>query len=103
MKTLRLTRAEAAAYSTGERRFWRVCKQQPEVYKASAPFAYWRDKKADMWRNENQYTRDFSPYGQPGDRIEMIAPGPWAALATITSITVEQRDGKWGWVVEVER
>jgi len=102
MKTLRLTRAESIAYANGERRFWRECKQQPEVYKEDGSDASWRDKKCDLWRNLRQYTRDCCPYGKPGDRIELqVNRHGDIDTCTITAITVEQRGGRWGWVVEV--
>lgn len=42
------------------------------------------------------------PYGTPGDRVELIYNRHLDVdTCTITTITVEQRDGKWGWVVEV--
>lgn len=103
MKTLRLNRAESTAYANGERRFWRACKQQPEVYKEDGSDASWRDKKCDLWRNLRQYTRDCCPYGKTGDRI-IVNFGPVVfENLPITAITVEQRGftKRWGWVVEV--
>lgn len=37
-----------------------------------------------------------------GDRIELtMRDCPGAVHATIAAVTVEQRNGRWGWVVEV--
>jgi hypothetical protein len=41
-------------------------------------------------------------YGKPKDRIGLqINRHGDIDTATITAITVEQRGGRWGWVVEV--
>ena len=86
MKTLRITRAESTAYANGERRFWRAMR-----------------KTRGGCVTISEYTP--TPYGKPGDRIELaeIQGGRLATISitTITAITVENRGGKWGWVVEV--
>jgi hypothetical protein len=41
------------------------------------------------------------PYGQPGDRIILAERHTCGQQATITRVEVEQRGGRWGWVVEV--
>jgi hypothetical protein len=47
------------------------------------------------------FTENHSPYGKPGDRIT-VSPPIWAdTITTIASVEVEQRGGRWGWVVEV--
>ena len=83
MKTMRLTKPESAAYTNGERRFWRSMKPLPGCCVILIEFMD-------------------CPYGKPGDRIELVMREcPGAVQATITAITVEQRGGKWGWAVEV--
>ena len=103
MKTLRLSRAESTAYANGERRFWRAMRKQP-----SDPLAPWpTDSSCICWDDFIEHVPYYvgcghCPYGTPGDRIEVIERGcPGAVHKTITAITVEQRNGKWGWVVEV--
>jgi hypothetical protein len=89
MKTLRLTKAESAAYAEGERRFWRQ-------WRVSMNHAI-NDPQVDP-----RQLLHLCPYGTPGDRIEVQynRHGDTDEMS-ITAITVEQRDGKWGWVVEV--
>jgi hypothetical protein len=82
MKTLRLNRAESIAYTAGERRFWRAMR-----------------KTRGGCVTISEYTP--TPYGQPGDRIILAERNTCGTQATITAITVEQRGGRWGWVVEV--
>ena len=106
MKTLRLTRAESAAYSNGERRFWRAMKPQP----VTQPFQIEGEVSRDWFTENRDYPQRgnmFSyrwrcPYGKPDDRIRIKATHDLLTHErTITAITVEQRGGKWGWVVEV--
>ena len=107
MKTLRLTRAESAAYANGERRFWRKVKPQPKDLLSPWPKANscvcWED--FTMPQEQHYWISSFCPYGKLGDRIE-LAENQGGRLATIsittiTAITVERRAGKWGWLVEV--
>lgn len=126
MKTLKLTRAEAAAYAAGERCFWRQVKPGPRqgwLHQSSidaSPGGYqWTDDKGQLWRQfyckeagtfaygvqhapDSPLTSIKCPYGTPGDRIELNynRHGDTDEM-TITDITVTQRDGKWGWLVEV--
>ena len=87
---MRLTKAESAAYANGERRFWRACNKSIN----DLPY---------LTQLEQRQLRVFCPYGKPGDRIELVERGcPGAVQAAITAITVENRSGKWGWVVEVK-
>lgn len=108
MKTLRLTKPESAAYAAGERCFWRAMKPQPEATGSNGGKLrgiVWNDV-FDQW--DAQYFGDNPrlvgrcPYGTPNDRIEVIhSTCPGCTHATITAITVTQRDGKWGWLMEV--
>ena len=99
MKTLRLTRAESAAYAAGERRFWRAMKPQPDDVVCGFP--YWHVGGYRLWHSAANPLP--CPYGTPGDRIELRRYVGCGVVtdATITAITVTQRDGKWGWLVEV--
>ena len=106
MKTLKLTKAESAAYAAGERRFWRAMKSQPRD-----PLAPWpTDSSCICWDDFIEHIEyyvgcGYCPYGTPGDRIRLSAPNPpfldTIREPVITAITVTQRDGKWGWLVEV--
>ena len=107
MKTLRLTRAESAAYNNGERRFWRAMKPQPETRPAlGMPHVHGVWMKSG-WNLLNpigvERAAKECPYGKPGDRIHIKAPGhPLGEFSdSIASVEIEQRGGKWGWVVEV--
>ena len=105
MKTLRLTKLESAAYTNGERRFWRAMRKQPVSDKGYFGGLVVHTKKASYSIRSIQefglYT-EYCPYGKPGDRIEIIAHGVmWDNQHRITAITVEKLGGKWGWVVEV--
>ncbi len=83
MKTLRLNRAEAAAYTNGERRFWRAMKPLPGCCVILLELMD-------------------CPYGKPGDRIWLKFPESTTLGGyTITAITVEQRGGRWGWVIRI--
>jgi len=96
MKTIRLTRAESTAYANGERRFWRACKAA-RCKDSGVPLA-----PCEIAGEVNGGDYRLCPYGKPGDRIELVMRDcPGAVQATIQKIEVEQRDGKWGWVVEV--
>jgi len=97
MKTLRLNRADSAAYTNGERRFWRAMKPQPDVTCTDRP--YWF---IGGFRTHPDASNPLPcPWGKPGDRIILAERNTCGQQATITSITVEQRGGRWGWVVEV--
>ena len=91
MKTLRLNRAESAAYTNGERRFWRAINRRQLVITLDHPQV-----------NPRQLLH-LCRYGKTGDRIAIKATGhPLGEFSdTITAVTVEQRGGRWGWVVEV--
>jgi hypothetical protein len=41
------------------------------------------------------------PYGQPGDLVKLSGGEVVEGVFMITAVTVEQRGGRWGWVVEV--
>ena len=102
MKTLKLTAAESAAYAAGERRFWRAMRKQPDRTMVAvfvpqpSPEPYWNVGGFRLRQTAtNQYR---CPYGGVGSYL--IVPGR-GVCGTIAAITVEQRDGKWGWLVEV--
>lgn len=101
MKTLRLTKSESAAYAAGERRFWRAMKPQPDDVVCGFP--YWHVGGYRLWHNAANPLP--CPYGTTGDRIRLSVPNPpfldTIIEPVIVSITVSQRAGKWGWVVEV--
>ena len=105
MKTLRLTRAESTAYANGERRFWRKVNPQPKDLLSPWPKANscvcWED--FTMPQEQHYWISSFCHYGRPGDRIRIKSTGhPLGEFSdTITAITVENRGGKWGWLVEV--
>lgn len=110
MKTLRLTKLESTAYSNGERRFWLAMRKQPRVGLRGdgsiihPEYLVWEDKGDVIPLTPSCLYRILQrcPYGQPGDRIELVMRDcPGAVQATIQKIEVEQRDGKWGWLVEV--
>ena len=89
MNTLRLNRAESAAYAEGERRFWRQ-------WRVSMNHAI-NDPQVDP-----RQLLHLCPYGTPGDRITLTAKGVlWDNQHRITAITVEQRGGRWGWLLKV--
>lgn len=119
MKTLRLTRAESAAYAAGERRFWREVKPMPSqkdwltpamIYASPQPENdYDRPQDADYWQFfypdetgvvKSPLTCIRCPYGTTGDHITLTHSLSRVTLP-ITAITVTQHNGKWGWVVEV--
>ena len=92
MKTLRLTKLESAAYTNGERRFWRACGGGNDGGAMPPPLSPEQQAALALC----------CPYGKPGDRIELtMRDCPGAVHATIAAVTVEQRNGRWGWVVEV--
>jgi len=113
MKTLRLTKLESTAYAAGERCFWRAMKPKPlEVDPGVWHWEAGKDGRfiSTTFTVKSIGRRDellpFCPYGTPGDRIGLREQGchpRWYHFATptITAITVTQRDGKWGWLVEV--
>jgi len=127
MKTFRLTKAESAAYTNGERRFWREVKPgprqswlKPSTIHASPGGYLWTDEKGQLWHQfyhplagkfeygvqnaaDSPLTSIKCPFGTTGDSIQLTTPvhSLPPVIVTITSITVEQRDGRWGWVVEV--
>ena len=107
MKTLKLTRAESRAYAAGERRFWRAMKPQPHpgflARGVLGVVPQWPQQDGVRWfMGDGMSELVSSPYGKPGDRIEVIfSTIPGCVHMTITAITVEQRGGRWGWVVEV--
>lgn len=91
MKTLRLTKPESAAYTNGERRFWLAMRKQPPTGNTCGGLVTClRDMpETDLWylayeanRGEHfieyrpvpQYSSERwrCPYGNPGDRIELI-------------------------------
>jgi len=110
MKTLKLTAAESRAYAAGERCFWRAMRKQPDrIMESLPPQPYWN---IGGFRLRSTATNPLRcPYGTPGDRIRLeirdfhpqpLPSHPYAfALATITAISVTERDGKWGWMLEV--
>jgi hypothetical protein len=114
MKTLRLDRAESAAYINGERRFGRAMRKQPDgrflgmlTRKTTDGAKGYERLKA--WFSAPASGRTSSeipcPYSKPGDRIRISMPNqPFADAVVehgITRVEVEQRGGRWGWVVEV--
>ena len=63
---------------------------------------YWTYQSRYINKIDDSAGRIICPYGTPGDRVEVQynRHGDTDEMS-ITAITVEQRDGKWGWVVEV--
>ena len=107
MKTLRLTAAESRAYAAGERCFWRAMKPAvpaTSIYGWVNLFGqhifYPIDNEGFDWPDGEDGLRT-CPYGTPGDRSILAQPNTFSVICTITAITVTQRDGKWGWLVEV--
>lgn len=109
MKTLRLTKLESADYANGERRIWRAMRKQPRVGIRGdgsiihPEYLVWEDKgdiipltPSCMYRITPR-----CPYGQPGGLVKLFGGEVVEGVCMITAITVEQRDGRWGWVVEV--
>jgi hypothetical protein len=110
MKTLRLNRADSTAYANGERRFWRAMRKQPRVGIRGdgsiihPEYLVWEDKGDIIPLSSTCMYRIVSrcPYGKPGDRIWLKATHDLLPHErTITAITIEQRNGRWGWLVEV--
>jgi hypothetical protein len=102
MKTLQLNRAESAAYANGQRRIWRACREPLATYlKNAGRSAKVVDGVAYNYSYEETLGR--CPWGKPGDRIRLEVRGHSLPPVedTIAAITVEQRGGRWGWVVEV--
>jgi hypothetical protein len=89
MKTMRLNRAESAAYTAGERRFWRAINRAQLVMALDHP------------QVDPRQVHHLCPYGKPEDRIILAERHTCGQQATITRAEVEQRNGRWGWVVEV--
>ena len=88
MKTMRLTRAESIAYANGERRFWRAG----------------RVTMSHTINHPQGHPRQLvhlCPYGQPGDLVKLSGGEVVEGVFMLIAITVDQRDGRWGWVVEV--
>jgi hypothetical protein len=110
MKTLRLNRADSIAYANGERRIWRAMRPQPQPNGGRALHAIrphqtspgtWTFVLAATSMGGGTGGRPCH-YGKPKDRIGLqINRHGDIDTATITAITVEQRGGRWGWVVEV--
>jgi hypothetical protein len=100
MKTLRLTRAESIAYANGERRFWRAIKPKPDRAGRDFPhLPYWNIGGYRTLGGASNQIR--CPYGD-SNRIEVtMRDCPGAVQHDVKLITVEQRGGRWGWVVEV--
>jgi len=106
MKTLRLTRAESTAYTNGERRFWRAMRKQPLTWNTVKREPFTLPDEPLIWSPLASHAEDRRcPYGKPGDLIrlrrERGEPDWHCITPEITAITVEQRGGRWGWVVEV--
>jgi hypothetical protein len=109
MKTLRLTKLESAAYSAGERRFWRAMKPQPRVGIRGdgsiihPEYLVWENKGDLIPLTPTCMYRIIPrcPYGTPGDYIKLTRRGYESKERKITAITVTQRDGKWGWEIQV--
>jgi hypothetical protein len=116
MKTLRLNRAESAAFANGERRFWRAIDLRKQGFDTAQPHenATWcreietKLSEWEWWGPINEDGRGLKyqwgvtcPYGGAGDRIILAERNTCGQQSTITAITVEKRGGKWGWVVEV--
>jgi hypothetical protein len=106
MKTIRLSKLESAAYTNGERRFWRAMRKQPReghwIERVSInhwwPFLNTPEGKM-TWLADGPIK---CWYGLEGDHIALVLrPGTGAGYVPITAIAVEQRGGRWGWVVEV--
>ncbi len=110
MNTLRFNKSDSIAYANGERRFWRAMRKQPRVGVRGdgsiihPEYLVWEDKGDIIPVTPTCMYRIISrcPYGKHGDRIELVMRDcPGAVHATITSVEVEQRGGRWSWVVEV--
>lgn len=110
MKILKLTRAESAAYAAGELRFWRAMRKQPQPNggRGLAPIKPYQTS-IGTWTfvlvatgMGNGTSGIPCPYGTTGDRITLTAEGVlWDNQHRITAIAVDQRGGKWGWLLEV--
>lgn len=105
MKRLKLTNKEADALTRGPQRFWRAMRNQPTrtmvaVFEQDAkPEPYWNVGGFRLRETaRNHYP---CPYGKPGDQIILVEQFCEHRPRRITAITVEQREGRWGWVVEV--
>ena len=123
MKTLRLTKLESAAYTNGERRFWReVVPRHSQKFWLTPDTLHSSPGGKAAWIRDVLYWQFFHPmagktgndkespltcikslYGKPGDHIllrcrrDELPP----VVDVVKSVTVEQRGGRWGWVVEV--
>lgn len=120
MKTLRLNKSESTAYANGERRFWREVKPMTKQREWLTPAMvhaspqpdndYDRPQDSDYWQffypdetgcMKSPLTCIRCPYGTPSDHILVATSNELSHLHHIAAITVTQRDGKWGWLVEV--
>jgi hypothetical protein len=123
MKTLRLNRAESIAYANGERRFWKeVVPMHSQKFWLTPDTLHSSPGGKAAWIRDVLYWQFFHPmagktgndkespltcikslYGKPGDHIllrcrrDELPP----VVDVVKSITVEQRGGRWGWVLEV--
>ncbi len=83
MKTITLTKSEAAAWASGERVVWRKMRPQPKEHMLD-PFGV-------------------CPYGKPGDLVGLRERGmPEMHHPAIAAIRVTQRGDVWGWEIELE-
>lgn len=105
MKTLCLTKRESRTYAARERCFWRAMRKQPDrtmvaVFDSQEkPKPYWN---VGGFRLDPRALNPYPcPYGTPGDDIKLTRRGYESKERTIAAITVEQRNGKWGWLVGV--
>lgn len=109
MKTLRLTADESRAYAAGERCFWRAMRKQPRTGPCTGlPHVHgvWMPKGWNLLHpiGEEAAIKECT-YGTHGDRIRLAVANPPFSDAVIehdiAAITPTERDGKWGWLVEV--
>ena len=125
MKTITLTKDESEAYSRGDRRIWREVKPshsqsfwlKPDVLHSSPGGVpafirgefYWQFYHPLAGQMGNDTTSPLAcvkcPYGSPREQIVLRCRKDQlpAVIDVISSITVEKRDGKWGWLLEAPR
>lgn len=92
MKALRLTKLESTAYTNGERRFWRACGGGNDGGAMPPPLS--PEQQAALAAERN-------PFGKPGDLVKLSGGEVVEGVFMLTAITVEQRAGRWGWLLEV--
>jgi len=112
-RLINCTAREIRAYQAGGRVLRRRVKQQPQPNKGKglAPvrpyltsMAKWTWVLAATGMGDGT-TGFYSPFGSPGDRLVLVprgCRGQYCYEATVRAVRVEQSDGVWWWVAEVE-